>query len=145
MNKISYKLIFSLLLFGAVLSCKKDKNNGNSNIQNQAVNIDIYPADPQFSTTIGVPGGWVYLTGGVKGIIVYRKSQTDFVAYERSCTYDPNTNMLLKVLSDNVTVKDSACGSKFLILDGSVTQGPAAQSLKAYGTTYDGNLLHIYN
>ena len=63
---------------------------------------------------------------------------------DRTCTYDPSTKWLLKVQSDNVTVKDT-CGSKFLILDGGVTNGPASQGLKTYGTTYDGTTLHIYN
>jgi nitrite reductase/ring-hydroxylating ferredoxin subunit len=128
----------------ALFSCKKDKKNQNNPVPNVSVNINIYPNDPQFAVNIGVTGGWVYLTGGNKGIIVYRKSPTDFVAIERTCTYDPSTNFLIKVQSDNVTLKDT-CGSKFLILDGGVTNGPASQGLKTYGTTYDGTTLHIYN
>jgi hypothetical protein len=133
--------LFSVLLM--LTACKKE--NSNSNIPVTNVDIYIYPDDPQFATTIGVVGGWVYITGGVKGIIVYRKTNTDFAAYDRSCTYDPNTNSLLKVLSDNVTIRDTVCSSKYLILDGSVTQGPAAQSLKQYVCSYDGSVLHIYN
>lgn len=137
---VSVQTIMLLLFF----QCKKE-NNTHSNIPNQSVNITIYPSDPQFATTIGVPGGWVYLIGGNKGIIVYRKSNTEFMAYERTCTYDPSSTFKLQVLSDNVTVIDSACNSKFLILDGSVTQGPAASALKAYACNYDGNALNIYN
>lgn len=144
-KKTLYILIFGLFAVVLIESCKKDKNNGANPIPNQSVNIIIYPSDPQWAGSIGVPGGWVYVTGGVKGILVYRKSPTDFVAFERTCTYDPNTNALLKVQSDNVTIKDTVCGSKFLILDGSVTQGPAALGLKTYATTYDGTTLHIYN
>ncbi len=140
LKRPGYIVVLVLIL---LLSCKKDQNNGN--VPNTAVDIYIYPNDPQFATTIGVVGGWAYITGGAKGIIVYRKTNTDFAAYDRSCTFDPNTNSLLKVLSDNVTIRDTVCNSKFLILDGSVTQGPAAQSLKAYVCNYDGNVLHIYN
>lgn len=137
-------LIFSGLFF-FVSHCKKNDQNTYSGIPNQSVNITIYPSDPQFATTIGVPGGWVYLTGGNKGIIVYRKSNTEFMAYERTCTYDPGSTYKLMVLSDNVTVMDSACNSKYLLLDGSVTQGPAASAMKAYNCSYDGNALFISN
>jgi hypothetical protein len=145
MQKLLKQLPVVLFFFACLISCKKDKNNGPGNIPNQTVDIYIYPNDPQWATTIGVPGGWVYITGGVRGIILYRKNTTDFAAYERTCTYDANTGVALKVQSDNVTIRDSVCNSKFLILDGGVTQGPAAQSLKTYGTTFDGTVLHIYN
>ena len=139
--RFRFYIILVLLIF---LSCNKENNN-NSTVPNQTVNITIYPGDPQFAATIGVPGGWVYLTGGNKGIIVYRKTNTDFAAYERTCTYDPNNSARLKVLSDNVSIQDTVCNSKFLILDGSVTQGPAAAALKTYACDFDGNALHIYN
>jgi nitrite reductase/ring-hydroxylating ferredoxin subunit len=138
-----FKIIFLFLFL--LTSCNKENSNSNPNIPIQTVNITIYPGDPQFATNIGVPGGWVYLTGGNKGIIVYRKTNTDFAAYERTCTYDPNTAAKLKVLNDNITIHDSVCNSKFLILDGSVTQGPAAAALKAYVCDYDGASLHIHN
>jgi nitrite reductase/ring-hydroxylating ferredoxin subunit len=148
--KMKYSFyFFSLIIFTALFfllaRCKKNDTHSHPNIPNQSVNITIYPSDPQFATTIGVPGGWVYLTGGNKGIIVYRKSNTEFMAYERTCTYDPGSAYKLIVLSDNVTVMDSACSSKYLLLDGSVTQGPAASALKAYNCSYDGNSLYISN
>ena len=144
--KLIPKISLALFVFVSIIySCKKDKKNQNNPVPNVAVSIDIYPNDPQFASTIGVPGGWVYVTGGNKGIIIYRKSNTDFVAIERTCTYDPNTNSLVKVQSDNTTIKDTVCGSKFHIFDGGVLGGPASQGLKVYGTTYDGTTLHIYN
>ena len=127
-----------------LLSCNKENSTVN-NIPNQTVNITIYPGDPQFATTIGVPGGWVYITGGNKGIIVYRITNTEFAAYDRTCTYDPGTNSRLRVMTDNITVQDTVCNSKFLLINGSVTNGPASASLKAYNCDFDGSALHIYN
>jgi hypothetical protein len=141
MKKIGF--IVSVLII--VFACKKEKNTNNSNIPNQSVNIVIYPNDPQFVSTIGVPGGWCYITGGNKGIIVYRSTNTDFIAYERTCTYDPSTNSAIVVMSDNITIRDTVCGSKFNMLNATVTQGPAAASLKTYTCQYDGSALHIYN
>jgi len=37
-------------------------------------------------------GGWVYVTGGVRGIIIYKKNSSEFAAYERCCPYDPNVS-----------------------------------------------------
>ncbi|MFN5181651.1 MAG: hypothetical protein ACK5D5_01355 [Bacteroidota bacterium] len=136
-------VLFAITSF-ILLSCNKDNSN-NSNVPVQSVNVTIYPSDPQFATNIGVPGGWVYLTGGNKGIIVYRKSNTEFMAYDRTCTYDPNTSARLRVLTDNVTIQDTICNSKFLLLDGSVIQGPASANLKTYNCNYDGTVLNISN
>ena len=141
MRNAIYSVVFFVFLF---TSCTKE-NNSNTNVPIQNVNITLYPSDPQYATNIGVIGGWVYITGGNKGIIVYRKSSNEFMAYERTCTYDPNTNSRLKVLTDNVTIVDSLCGSKFLMLDGSIIQGPAAAALKAYSCDFNGSVLHIYN
>lgn len=137
-----HKLLAAVLMTAMLVACKKDKDN--SNVPNQQVDIYIYPDDPQYATTLGVVNGWVYITGATKGIIVFRQSNTDFVAYDRCCPYDPNANSVLKVHSD-LTVRDTLCGSKFLIFDGSINQGPAAKPLKAYACNYDGNVLHIYN
>ncbi len=151
---VSYgrRLLFvfgSLIPLFCFMACQKNNNTNNSNTTttNAAyVDIYIYVNTPEFFplTTIG---GWIYKTGGTKGIIIYRKSQSEFAALERSCPYDGvnKTNALVKVQSDNISAKDSICGSKFYITDGSVTTGPATYPLGAYHTTFDGNALHIFN
>jgi hypothetical protein len=43
-----------------------------------------------------------------------------------------------------LTVIDSTCGSRFILIDGSVYSGPATKSLKSYRTTcFNGEVLHI--
>jgi hypothetical protein len=45
-----------------------------------------------------------------------------------------------------VTARDTACcQSAFLIIDGSVTDGPAAIGLQRYNTLFNGTSLRIYN
>ncbi len=95
---------------------------------------------------LAVPGGWLYLTGGSMGIIVYRKSPTEFVALDRLCMYQPS--QLCRVIVDNsdVIARDTTCcGSAFLITDGSVTQGPSSLPLTRYNTTFNGTTLRIFN
>jgi nitrite reductase/ring-hydroxylating ferredoxin subunit len=139
-------VICSVILIGFSLSCKKKNANNNEQIPNSYVNINIYKNTPEFFP-LNTVGGWIYKDGGVKGVVIYRASTTDFVAFERSCPHDggTNTSALVKVLSDNTTLKDTICGSQFLIMDGSVLNGPSGYPLRAYHATFDGDLLHVYN
>ena len=47
--------------------------------------------------------------------------------------------------TDNITLVDTCCGSKFIVVDGSVINGPAGLPLQRYQTYYDGTTLHITN
>jgi len=145
--KISFLIILSL-----VLSCKKKKNPAitNPNQVNTNVNVYIYKNTPEFFP-LQVAGGWIYKAGGTSGLIVYRLAQNetngDFVVFERNCPHEggTNTNAIVYVQSDQITAKDTVCKSKFYITNGTVITGPSAYPLKGYNTSYDGNVLHIYN
>lgn len=139
-----YCLVVIVFTFLIVVGCKKQNNSAIPEI---AVNIDLYINNPSYFNLNPV-GGWVYVTGGVRGIIVYRFSPTEFVALDRNCTYLPNSvSPCAKVYVDstNIQAVDSCCNSRFLIMDGSVLNGPAALPLKKYNTTFDGSVVHIYN
>lgn len=139
-NKI-YLVASILICFYLIPSCKKD----DKTVPNSSVDIYIYTSEPSF-LALNAVGGWVYITGGSKGIIVYRKSNTEFTALDRHCTYLPNTACSrVSVDSSNIIAVDTCCGSKFLITDGSVQNGPASMALKQYATSFDGSVLHIYN
>jgi hypothetical protein len=137
-------LIFLLLL--SAFSCKKKaKPAAEHPVQSIPVNITMYPGDP-LNFKIQSIGGWMYVEGGINGIIVYRKSNEEFVAIERTSTYYPdNGGARVKVLSDNFTLRDTVSDSRWRIFDGTVTKGPAEWSLRIYGTTYDQNVLRIRN
>jgi nitrite reductase/ring-hydroxylating ferredoxin subunit len=136
------KLLYILSFIAVCVSCKKDNNN---NVPETPVDISIYTNNPSF-VNISVVGGWTYITGGIRGIIVYRKSNTEFMAYDRNCTYQPSDPCATVVMDvSNIEAKDTCCNSRFSIYDGSVFQGPAAAPLKAYSTTFNGSVLHIYN
>lgn len=140
-NKISILiLVFVVALFSF---CKKKNNTVQDNIAYQTVNITMYPNDPLYFKLQTV-GGWVYISGGVNGIIVYRKtatnSPTDFVALERTSTSLPDDpNARVKVQADNFTLKDTISGSKWQIVDGALISGPATQNLRSYNAIFDGN------
>ena len=141
MKSFLFSLCFILVLLSSD-SCKKENNN---TIPYVAVDIYIYTNNPSFFNLNAV-GGWVYITGGNRGILIYRKSSTEFMTYDRNCTYQ-STQPCATVVVDNTNIiaTDTCCHSKFSLYDGSVVQNPAAVPLKAYNNTFDGNVLHIYN
>jgi nitrite reductase/ring-hydroxylating ferredoxin subunit len=135
------KIRLALFFLFTIISCK-DKNE---TVPNTFVDIFIYTNNPEY-VRLNSPGGWVYVQGGLKGIIVYRSSNDEFKAYERSCPYQVEKACQTVVTSDNVTIADtSCCGSNFNISDGGVSKGPASQGLRQYQTTFGNGVLHIYN
>jgi nitrite reductase/ring-hydroxylating ferredoxin subunit len=143
MNK-GFKINSSVIIFLAVfslLSCKKS----NDYVPSVSVNIYLYTSDPLFAP-LNATSGYTYLVGGVGGILVYRKSQTEFMAYDRCCTYNVSDRNVIAVDASGLIAADAVCGSKFLITDGSVNHGPAVNLLKRYQTSFDGiSVLHIFN
>ncbi len=140
-KNFKYGIIGLLAVFLLSLSdCKKD----NSSIPNVSVDLYLYLTQPS-NFSLNAVGGWVYVSGGVKGIIVFKKSPTEFVAYERDCPYDPNVSAAkVEVDSSGVTGVDYNCGSKFGLFDNSIQSGPTARGMKTYYTEYNSSNQTIY-
>jgi hypothetical protein len=128
------------------VACKKKAQKVQDNgVPYTPINIVIYPGDP-LNYKIQTAGGWMYFNGGNSGLIVYRKTTTDFVVFDRTSTYLPDDfNARVKVQADNFTLKDTVSGSKWQIVDAAVISGPATSPLRMYNNTYDGNALRITN
>ncbi len=131
----------ALILFTS--GCSKDEAD---NFPNVSVNLTIYPGTGSYHS-LGAIGGSMNLTGGVNGLIIYRRSQNEFMVFDRACTYDP-TNPCEKIeLQDEggFTAKDACCGSIFLLTTGEAWDGPAPYGLKRYNSYFDGVSLTIWN
>lgn len=142
MRSFRVKIIILLpIAFCVINSCSKSDDT----IPHAYVDVDIYLTDPSY-VNLNAVGGWVYITGGVKGIIVYRKSNEEFLSFDRNCTYNPSdSKAIVFVDASNIMAVDTSCGSKFQLLDGTVVKTPASRPLKQYQTTYSGSLVHIHN
>ncbi|MFM7054470.1 MAG: hypothetical protein ACKOKB_05935 [Bacteroidota bacterium] len=138
--KLSKVFILSLL-FLFLGSCSKDETN---DIAQYYVDFTIYLNEPA-CVDLTVVGGWMYVNAGTKGVIIYRKSTTEFTASERNCTYDPTASCSIVQVLSGISAIDSCCSSRFSIFDGSVINGPATRPLYQYKTLYDGNALRVYN
>jgi len=159
MNKI--KLFFHIksgvIIFLLLLSTACEKENGGR-LPLPPMNLTIDPNSTIYQE-INVVGGWVYLgyEDGVdppsRGVIVYRLSTDQFMAYERTPPFKPdsccneNKTVCTSLLVGNYFpfVMDTCTGSKYLILDGSVVSGLSNMSLSMFVTEYYGDLLYIHD
>lgn len=135
-------LLFICVGLLALPGCRKENTSGVPPVN---LDISINVNNPSY-VDLAVPGGWLYLTGGSQGLIVYRASPTEFVALDRHCTYQTSNLCRVYVDSSEVIARDSlCCHSAFLINNGSVIEGPASIDLKRYNTTFNGTTLRIYD
>ena len=137
--------ILFLLTVLILTGCFKNQQNPVPNIPFDVV-IDINL--PSYNALAGV-GGWCYLdVYGSRGLIIYRRSIDEFVAFDRHSPSDLEGNCFLPLFpeSDNFLVlKDTCSGSTFSLYDGSPLNN-ADIGLRQYQTLYDGfSTLRIRN
>ena len=131
------------LLLTLATACKDSSGEGPvipDVFVNEQINVNsqLYPELRQ-------DGGYAYISGGYKGILVVRQNAGQYYAFERACPYDP-TSACAKVEVDasRLFIVDNCCGSQFN-LQGNVTGGPAIYSLRQYQTSLSGSVLYITN
>jgi len=135
-------LVLSTILLAS--SCNK---NGVNPVPNIPFDITIDITLPSYSNLIGV-GGWAYVNGGSRGIIVYRRAIDEFVAFDRHSPADPEGTCPFALYTDTdnfLQLNDTCNNATFSMYDGS----PISNSqfgLRQYRTVFNGtDLLRIYN
>lgn len=133
-----------MILVLAGVSCRKNRVHPVPSI---AFEIQVDMNLPSYQELNNV-GGWAYVNGGIKGIVVYRQSVDVFVAWERMSPEDPEMTCASGLVSDSTNflqLTDPCSNAVFSMYDGS----PIANSnwgLRKYQTEWSGsNLLRIYN
>lgn len=136
--------IFLLILVLTGVSCKKNRNHPVPSIAFDFT-IDLTLPTYQYLNSVG---GWAYVPGGIKGIVVYRQSTDVFVAWERMSPEDPDNVCATGLTADSANfliLIDPCSSARFSMYDGS----PIANSswgLRKYQTLWNGsNTLRIYN
>ena len=137
----------------------------NPNRPHAYINFTIYPNTIEHQA-LNVVSGWEYLTSDPnsdsRGIIVYRMSESEFLAYDRippnfpdACTQSDGTTTRLIV--DFPFVVDHCNNAYYNILNGQIivaepdmipnfpTEGEVVFPLIQYSTMYDGNKLTVTN
>jgi nitrite reductase/ring-hydroxylating ferredoxin subunit len=100
-------------------------------VPNVAVNFKIAKFDPSMEALTSL-GGSVNVPGGIAGIVIYRRMDGSYTAYDRCSTYQPEKRCAVTVDDTGFTVTDPCSGSKFSLDDGGPVKAPATRSLKAY-------------
>ena len=131
-------LVFSLL---ALSSC----TDSDDYIQNVYVNIEIPVNQPEYSDLDAI-GNSIFISGGVKGIIIYHANVNDYRAFDRSCSFEPSTQCAYIDSINSTIASCNCCSSKFMIDQNGITaNGPSLRSLKEYYTSFSGGILKIKN
>lgn len=104
---------------------------------------DINIVLPNYSE-LGSDGGYIRINdGGVRGIILYRKNATTYLAFERNCSYKPNDACAtVDIHASTLFMQDACCGSSFSF-EGIPTGGPAWRPLQQYHTSLAGSNVTI--
>ena len=125
-----------------LLSCAKDDGTF---IPDVYVNYTIPINDPSMSA-LNSPGGAVVISGhGVAGIIIYRRADNVFVAYDRCSSVNPQNKCAVTLDNPSLTVTDPCSGAKFSLFDGTPVKAPATKSLKSYQVTANSLYLMVTN
>ncbi len=147
MFRFSIPVILFLLAAVFFHSCDKDREHPVPHVH---VNIDLNIINynlnsPGLSHQFAQnEGGRIF---GYRGIIVYRLSTDEFRAFDRACPCNPHQCTVSIDPENRVTATDACCGSRFLLIDGSVMEGDAGFPLKPYRTFFNPstNRLQITN
>ena len=138
MNKLLL-LIIPLLLFQGC-----EPRVEESGVPNVPVSVEINLSDIS-NAPLQQIGGFIYLQGGVRGIILFRESQNLYRAFDRNCTFQPSdVAAVVEVNASGFFMEDLSCKSSF-DLGGFPTDGPAQFPLKEYNISIAGDFLLISN
>lgn len=108
-------------------------------------NVSVYAnlsLDTQLKNVL--PGDYVEVdTYGIGGLIIYRADATNFLAFDRACTYEANHSCILTDEDHDGIFECPCCGSQFWMVNsvdiaGTVYQGPANYPLKSYNCYFNG-------
>ena len=152
-SKLRNFLLISLvsLLFAA---CNKGEKNIIPEVPTDFV-IDLN--DPRFidlnanlNSVIVNSSYWGSVSAGYNnhGIIVYRVSQNEFYAFDRTCTFEEQLYEAVDVdVPTDLTAKCPNCGSVYILPNLAYPDkyGPAVYPLKQYYAEYSNNTVWVHN
>ncbi len=138
------KFFFAIITIFVLSNCTTDSQN-NDILPYVPVNTTIDLTLPE-SVNLVVPGGWAYVSGGIKGIIIYNMNGTQFKAYERSAPHLPPSSCSQMVVENGLRMKCQCDDSEFNILNGApLTSGITYSAREYLVTNLNGTILRITN
>lgn len=124
------KLLSAFILISCLmLSCSKDEGD---RIPNAYVNYQITLQEFNIKNTNGLLLVNKGVNTGVAGLIIYRRANNDYVAFDRCSSVNPQQLCAVVPDDSNLTATDPCSGAKFSLYDGSPAKAPAKRALKEY-------------
>ncbi|MBQ9638807.1 MAG: hypothetical protein IJV22_04550 [Bacteroidales bacterium] len=107
----------------------------------------IRPNDALYRS-LNTVGGYQYFTGGHRGVVIVRLYEDTFVAYDRTCPEDNDSQVSASDAGGwgSTLMECPTCHSRFNVYaDGAPIDGSATScSLFQYSTSYSGGELTVY-
>jgi nitrite reductase/ring-hydroxylating ferredoxin subunit len=120
------------------LSCSKDREG---RIPEVYVNFRAPLNDPRLAR-LNSAGGAVVITGhGVAGIIIYRRPDLAYVAFDQCSSVNPEKACAVTPDDPSLTATDPCSGAKFSLYDGTPVKAPAKRPLKQYQVNIENNFV----
>ncbi len=138
---MKFKIIGVLALFFLCSACAKE----DELIPYVPVNFVAPLNDPRLNRLSSAGGAVAIANHGVVGIIIYRRADNAYVAYDRCSTVNPTQKNAVQIDDPSLTATDPATGAKFLLYDGSPVKAPAKRALKTYQVIIAGQTLQVTN
>lgn len=133
--------LYAVALLLLLSACRKNKEC-DVPIGNASFTIDLRSADAAHLTDIG---GYVYASGGNKGVCVLHVSANEYNAFERTCPHDHDVAVEVDSESGGLVLQCPKCGSRFLATDGMPLEGSVTSCyLYQYSASLDGYYLHVW-
>ncbi|MBL3654848.1 Rieske 2Fe-2S domain-containing protein [Fulvivirga sediminis] len=128
-----YFLFIAVFSFGLFSGCGEESYQDEmpyTGFPDVYMNLDL----PQYNS-LSFDGGFYLLDKGVRGIIVYRSSGSEFHAYEQNCPYHPyEACATVSVHNSGLYIFCPCCQSQFSFDSGNPIGGPSQYPLREYVT-----------
>ncbi len=121
--------ILIVLISLSLLSCTKD---GLDRIPEAYVNYRITIQEFNIKNKNGLLLVNKMDNTGVAGLIIYRRADNAYVAFDRCSSVNPQSRCAVVPDDPNLTATDPCSGAKFSLFDGSPVKAPAKRPLKEY-------------
>jgi len=131
--------IFLIFGLSALSSCNTEVYDG---IPYAFVEIDINLNQTNY-LDLQRDGGFVYIMGGVKGIIIYRKNATSYNAFEQNSPVNPSAACAIVEVDVSQLFLIDYCSQAIFDFEGNPSNGISRFPLKQYKTIIDNNWLYI--
>jgi nitrite reductase/ring-hydroxylating ferredoxin subunit len=134
------RVLILFFLFGSITGCKKESTPANSGVPNVSVNFSI-PVNGGGYTNLLTIGGSVYINKGTgyDGLILFCNGQGSYLAFDRGCPYDceTNNNAVVNIQANGITAVCPVCSTTYSLYSGTRTGGQGSVALKQYQTSFD--------